>query len=294
LAARTGDGLGPASPTAGKPIMPAGRYAGDRTDGRLLRSTRPGASPRRKIDTAVIFVGFRPIDRGDVSSERHGRADSALSRLPGSASTAVVIAKMLAAFLGFSALVTEVATLAAEHRFNSADFFSYFTVEANTLAIISLALSSFAVATGTVSRALDLFRGAVTLYMTTTILIFIVLLSGYSSKELTAVPWDNTVLHYLIPIIIILDWLIDTPASTIAYRSAVLWLGFPLAYLFYSLIRGHFVHWYPYPFMNPGHRGYLALVITAVVIAVILAAITWIIGSTPGWTRRLFRNGSAL
>ncbi len=220
-----------------------------------------------------------------MNSERNGRAGSVLTAPYASPSIAVV--KVLAAFLGFSALVTEIATLGADHRFNSANFFSYFTVESNTLAVISLALSSFALATGTTSRALDLFRGAVTLYMTTTILIFIVLLSGYPSKELTAVPWDNTVLHYLMPIIIILDWLIDAPTRAIAYRSAVIWLGYPLAYLFYSLIRGHFVHWYPYPFMNPSHRGYLALIITAVVIAVILAAITWVISSSAGWTRRL-------
>jgi hypothetical protein len=200
---------------------------------------------------------------------------------------ALVTVKVLAAFFGFSALVTELATLVAEHRFNSGDFFSYFTVEANTLAVISLGLSSFALATGAVSRSLDLFRGAVTLYLTTTILIFIVLLSGYPSKELTAVPWDNTVLHYLMPIIIILDWLIVPPVRSIAYRSAVGWLAFPLAYLFYSLIRGHFVHWYPYPFMNPTHHGYLGVVITSLVIAVILAVITWVISRTPTWTRWL-------
>jgi hypothetical protein len=177
----------------------------------------------------------------------------------------------------------------ARHQFDAGNFFSFFTVEANTLAVISLALSSVALAAGTMSRALDLFRGAVTLYMTTTILIFIVLLSGYPSKDLTAVPWDNTVLHYLMPVIIMVDWLIAPPRRGITYRSAVVWLAFPLAYLFYSLIRGHFVHWYPYPFMNPTHHGYLGVIITSIVIAVILAAITWIISRTPGWSARLLR-----
>lgn len=201
----------------------------------------------------------------------------------------LVAAKVIAAFLGFSALVTEIATLVAEHRFNADDFFSYFTVEANTLAVISLVLGSFATATGLTGRGLDYFRGAVTLYMTTTILIFIVLLSGYPSSELTAVPWDNTVLHYLMPIFIIIDWLINPPRRAVPYRSAVLWLAFPLAYLGYSLIRGHFVHWYPYPFMDPSYRGYLGLVITAVVIAVILAVITWIVAAVPRWTIPLVR-----
>ena len=151
---------------------------------------------------------------------------------------ALIIGKVLFAFLGFSALVTEVATLVARGRFQAGDFFSYFTVEANTLAVISLMVSAFALATGWRSRRLDGFRGAVTLYMTTTIVIFIVLLSGYPASELTAVPWDNTVLHYIMPIAVIVDWLIGDRIEPIRYRSALVWLSFPLAYLGYSLIRG--------------------------------------------------------
>ncbi len=216
------------------------------------------------------------------TSRQHGNSVTYSSAVP--LLRPLVATKVIAAFLGFSALVTELATLVAEHRLNPGDFFSYFTVEANTLAVISLVLSSFAAATGTARRVLDLFRGAVTLYMTTTILIFIVLLSGYPSSELTAVPWDNTVLHYLMPIIVIIDWLIAPPRSAVRYRTALLWLAYPAAYLGYSLIRGHFVHWYPYPFMNPSHRGYLAVVVTAIVIAAILAMITWVIAAVPRWT----------
>lgn len=194
--------------------------------------------------------------------------------------------KTLLAFLGFSALVTEVATLVAGHRFATGNFFSYFTVEANTLAVISLMIGAFAVATGTAHRGLDLFRGAVTLYMTTTILIFIVLLSGYPSSELTAVAWDNTVLHYLMPIAVIADWLITAGVAPIRYRSALGWLLFSVAYLGYSLIRGRIVGWYPYPFINPATHGYLGVVITSVAIAAVLAAVTAAIAAVPRWHRR--------
>jgi hypothetical protein len=196
----------------------------------------------------------------------------------------LLVAKMAFAFLGFSALTTEVATLVARHRFEAGNFFSYFTVEANTLAVLSLVLGSFALATGRSTGGLDFFRGAVTLYMTTTILVFIVLLSGYSSDELTAVPWDNTVLHYIAPIVVIVDWLILGPRKEIGFRRGAIWLAFPLAYLAYSLIRGPIVGWYPYPFMDPAHHGYLGVAVTSVVIAVILAAITWAIATLPRWT----------
>jgi hypothetical protein len=195
---------------------------------------------------------------------------------------AIVLIDVVAAFLGFSALVTEAATLIAQHRFGAGDFFSYFTVEANTLAVISLVVGGLALATGYSSRALDFCRGAVALYMTTVILIFIVLLSGYPASELTAVPWDNTVLHYLMPIIVLLDWLVVPISSRVRFATATTWLAVPLAYLVYSLIRGPIVNWYPYPFMDPARHGYAGVAVTSVVIAVVLAVITVVLSTAGG------------
>lgn len=195
-------------------------------------------------------------------------------------------ARVVFAFLGFSAIVTEIATLVARHRFTPSDFFSYFTVESNSLAIISLILAALLTGSGRTHRGLNLFRGAVAFYMTTVILIFIVLLSGYPASDLTAVPWDNTVLHYIMPIVIIVDWLVDNGSATIPYRTAAIWLAYPLAYLCYSLIRGAIVSWYPYPFMDPDTHGYLGVAITAVVIAVVLAFVAWLIAGVPQWRAR--------
>lgn len=197
----------------------------------------------------------------------------------------IAAAKVLFAFLGFSAIVTEIATLVSVHHFVGGNFFSYFTVESNALAVISLVLSSFAVVAGRTSERLEFFRGAVTLYMTTTILIFIVLLSGYPASELTAVPWDNTVLHYVMPVVIIVDWLVVNRRRAVDYRRALLWLSYPLLYLCYSLIRGPIVGWYPYPFMDASLHGYLPVVLTSAVIAVVLAAITAVIAGAPAWVR---------
>lgn len=198
----------------------------------------------------------------------------------------LVTVKMVFALLGFSALVTEVATLVERGQFRAGDFFSYFTVEANTLSVASLVVGSFAIAVGHRSVRLDYARGAVALYMTTTIIIFIVLLSGYPASELTAVPWDNTVLHYIMPIAIIADWLFATRVEAVPYRKALLWLVFPLAYLLYSLVRGPIANWYPYPFMDASKNGYGVVVVTSLVIAVVLAAITWVVATAPRWTGR--------
>lgn len=204
---------------------------------------------------------------------------------------AIAVVEVLFAFLGFSAIVTEIATLVAVHHLVGGNFFSYFTVESNALAVLSLMLSAFAVVTDCTSAGLDFFRGAVTLYMTTTILIFIVLLSGYPASELTAVPWDNTVLHYIMPLVIIVDWLMVSQRRAVEFRWALLWLSYPLLYLVYSLIRGPIVHWYPYPFMDASLHGYLTVLLTSVIIAVVLAAITAVIARAPAWLRRTTPRG---
>jgi hypothetical protein len=200
---------------------------------------------------------------------------------------ALVVTRVAFAFLGFSALVTEIATLVARHRFVAGNFFSFFTVESNTLAVIALVVAALATAAGRTGPGLDLLRGAVTFYMTTVIVIFIVLLSGLPASELTAVPWDNTVLHYIMPIALIVDWLFDGGSATIRYRQALVWMVFPLAYLAYSLIRGPIVNWYPYPFMDPDAHGYVSVIVTSVVIAAVLAGIAWLIASVPRWRARI-------
>ena len=195
----------------------------------------------------------------------------------------VVAVKVLAALLGFSAIVTEIATLVSVRHFVAANFFSYFTIESNALAVVSLILSSFAAVAGGISARLDFFRGAVTLFMTTTILIFIVLLSSLPASELTAVPWDNTVLHYIMPLVIIIDWLALNRPQPILFRRALIWLAFPLLYLSYSLIRGPIVGWYPYPFMDASAHGYLAVILTSLIIALVLAGITAVLSRAPAW-----------
>ncbi len=197
----------------------------------------------------------------------------------------VVVTRMAFALLGFSALVTEVATLVDRGRFVPANFFSYFTVEFNIMAVLSLLAGSIAAATGFTSRRLDVIRGAVALYMTTVVLVFVVLLSHRPADELTAVPWDNTVLHYVMPVAVLLDWLLSGRAAAVGRRQALLWLAAPLAYAVYTLVRGPLANFYPYPFMDPALNGYPTVLFTCAVLGLIVAALAVVIGAAPGWVR---------
>ncbi len=42
------------------------------------------------------------------------------------------------------------------------------------------------------------------------------------------------VLHYIIPTIMVIDWLVDLPRTKVPVRTSLIWLGFPLLYLVYS------------------------------------------------------------
>jgi uncharacterized protein YacL len=163
--------------------------------------------------------------------------------------------KVFFGLLGFSAVVTEIATIIARRQWNPANFFSFFTIESNILAIVSFLIGAFLIYAKKRSKNADYFRGAVTLYMVVTGIIFSILLSGIEGATLTAVPWDNVVLHYIIPVAIAFDWIADRPVY-ISFKKALTWLLFPILYLVYSLIRGPIASWYPYPFIDPANGGY--------------------------------------
>ena len=95
----------------------------------------------------------------------------------------------------------------------------------------------------------DMWRGAAVVYMAVTYIVFAVLLRDLQDQLQTNVPWVDSVLHRVMPIAAIADWLIDPPRTAITFRRAVgAWIGFPLAWTAFTLIRGEIDGRYPYPF----------------------------------------------
>lgn len=188
----------------------------------------------------------------------------------------LILYKSFFGLLGFSALVTEISTLVERGRFIPENFFSFFTIESNLFAAFVLIVG--ALMTGRrQSWGFTMLRGASALYMTLTGIVFTVLLSGLKDIPFTAVPWDNIVLHYIMPIAVVTDWLIDQPSVKISFKRALIWMVFPLLYVAYSLARGAIVGWYPYPFLNPVTNGYMGVLAVGFGIAVLAASIIWIL-----------------
>lgn len=197
--------------------------------------------------------------------------------------------KLAFGLLGFSAIITEMVATIERGTFNAGNFFSYFTIESNILAVVALLAGALAIYAGKKSVWLDYFRGAVTFFMVVTGIVFAVLLAGIENAQLTAVPWDNTVLHYIMPIAVAIDWLMDRPKRRFAYRQAVAWMIFPILYLVYSLFRGPLVNWYPYPFIDPTNGGYNQVLITSLLIAAGGFVLVYIVSRVGGTSRRFVK-----
>ncbi|PEO40892.1 Pr6Pr family membrane protein [Bacillus wiedmannii] len=183
------------------------------------------------------------------------------------------IFRFFLSFLACIALITQFVTRAQVKPFNPVNFFSFFTIESNILVAFILLLSSIGIATSGRSEQFGILRGAVTVYIFTTGLIYFLLLRGLEESLQTVIPWVNIVLHYIMPIAMLLDWVMNPPIKAITWKQAVSWLIFPLLYVVYSLIRGPFVNWYPYPFLDPRIGGYDRVFFYSVGIAVVIGAI---------------------
>ena len=99
----------------------------------------------------------------------------------------------------------------------------------------------------------DLLRGAAVLYLVITGLVYWSLLANTINAE--TIKWQNYIVHGVMPVMIVLDWLFAPPSTRLSHAKASRWLVFPLVYLAVSLIRGPIVKWWPYDFLDPREPG---------------------------------------
>jgi len=194
-------------------------------------------------------VGRRP--QRDISSE-----------------PALRVCRALPALLALTAIGYDVA---AGPGVSDGDYFSYFTVLSNLFAV-SILLHGALRPAHTRSRTVELLRGAAVVYILTTGIVYLLLLSGHAPTY----PWVNAILHYLMPVAVTFDWLSDPPSVRLdPERTPVMWMAFPLLYVLYTLARGAIVDWYPYLFVNP-HRngGYLLVAGDCLAVGIGIAGLT--------------------
>jgi hypothetical protein len=147
-------------------------------------------------------------------------------------------------------------------------YFSFFTVLANTSAVVLLILLAARPGRDR-SVAFAMFRGAVTVYMTVTFIVYLVVLAPNAVDVGLTEPWIDWTLHIVGPVAVALDWLLYPPAARLQTSATPIWLIFPAAFLVYTLIRGTIVDWYPYSILDPNEgNGYATVAMWSIVILV--------------------------
>jgi hypothetical protein len=164
--------------------------------------------------------------------------------------------------------------------FSTSNYFSYFTVLSNVLGVIALLVGGLV---DPQSTRWQLFRGAATLYMVITGIIYAVLLANIDVTLND--KWINDTMHRYLPLVLLVDWVLNPPRVQISDRQAVTWLWFPFVYGAYTLIRGPFVDWYPYPFIDPRTQGYLQMAIGLVVLLVAFVLMALAVNAAGRWAR---------
>lgn len=190
---------------------------------------------------------------------------------------AIPYIRLFFSLLVFAAIIVQLFDGIQNGR-NIANFFSFFTIQSNIIAASVLLV----VGIGTLTRQKSnpqfaLLRGGATLYMVMTGIIFALLLAGLQEALQTTTPWVNTVLHYVMPIVMITDWILYPPQFRFSFRQTIIWLAYPVIYLIYSLIRGEFTGWYPYPFINPLLSGWAGVIVMSIVISVGTIGLAWLL-----------------
>jgi hypothetical protein len=177
------------------------------------------------------------------------------------------LTRVALAVTGVVAMTYQFAKLNGNASFSPGNFFSFFTIQSNILAAAMLVLTAL-IRRDERSRLFDALRGAVTFYITITFVVFALFLSGRQEELDTHIPFVNFVVHYLIPVVLVVDWFLDPPRHRLGLGVALAWLAYPLVWFAYTLARGSWTDWYPYPFVDVTRHGYAGVLARGVVFVI--------------------------
>lgn len=197
-----------------------------------------------------------------------------------------------AALLGIFTLVLQFRLMLGYDAWNSeaalwsaSQFFGYFTVLTNTIAAIALAATAF-------NSANFLTRPnaqtAIAVYILVVSMIYTLLLRNLWNPS-GAQRLADYLLHYAMPAVYLLYWMLFVSKGTLRFRDALPWLAYPIVYVVCMLWRGALIGQYPYPFLDASEFGYARIALNILGLGVVFLGLgliaIWIDGKLGGGTR---------
>jgi predicted membrane channel-forming protein YqfA (hemolysin III family) len=163
----------------------------------------------------------------------------------------------------------------AEGTFTPETHFAYLTNQtsySNIVVLIAGGILAWSKAVDTVLYAT--VRANFTVYALVVGLVY-----NWLLREPDHFDFHNEVTHVAIPIYLLADWIIRARRPRIGWNTVWIGASYPLAWALITLVRGQFVYWYPYFFLDPtgslGWGGVTAYIvgITAIFLAGIAGAV---------------------
>ena len=189
---------------------------------------------------------------------------------------AFAILRLALAGLGIVGLVADFVYTLGFRAFQIDNFFAYFTTQSNMAGVVVLGLSGLvSLARTREPRWLSSVRALVLAYMVVSGIVFGLIAVEASNRGVRVdVPWSSALLHFVIPTLAMLDWILGPGRNPVRWRHALTALGFPIVWGVVTLVRGALIGWYPYFFLDPGQvDGPVAFVLYDVIVLGLISGI---------------------
>ena len=169
--------------------------------------------------------------------------------------------------------------VAKKYSFNL--LLSYYTIQSNIIVSIVLILEIINYFRNLnclkKEETLQNIKGATTIIILITGIIFAVLLTPYTREWKGLRLLSSYILHYISPTMCLIDFLFfDKRTKKLGYKKIIFWFCYPILYYIFGIIRILFLDGFvPYPFMDIKNLGFIksSMILVSLVIIFYLLAI---------------------
>ncbi len=160
---------------------------------------------------------------------------------------------------------------------------NYYTLMSNILCAVYFLPSVFCTLRNNKKTLLPQVKGALVMCITVTGMVYHFMLAGKFEMQGTLLI-SNILLHYVVPLMTVLDWILFDSKGNYTRYSPFLWLIAPLAYFVYVVVRvaggallGPYGAKYPYYFMDIDALGFGTVMLINLVMVVFFLILGYII-----------------
>ncbi|WP_309104616.1 Pr6Pr family membrane protein [Microbacterium sp.] len=134
------------------------------------------------------------------------------------------------------------------------DFVAYLTIQSSAAFVVVATIGGIvALRSGLDHPRLDVARVVVLACVVTAGIVFALIVQQSGARGLALdVPWSDVALHFVLPAIAVLDWIVSPRRRRVSFRVLAVIVGYPVVWGIITMIRGPIVGWYPYYFLDPG------------------------------------------